>query len=47
MTMTVARTESFAVSLPQQALFVLLVERDFWIHCGVNEYSVLVDVHEG
>ena len=23
------------------------IQRDLWISCGVNEYPVLVDVHEG
>ena len=43
---TVAKIKSIGVSFPQEGLFALLVERDLWIERGVNEYPVLIDVHE-
>ena len=45
-TSSVTSTILLRVSLPEKRLFALFFQWNGWIDCGVNKYSVAIDVYE-
>ena len=43
-TSSVTSTILLRVSLPEKRLFVLFFQWNGWIDCGMNKYSVAIDV---
>jgi hypothetical protein len=45
-TRAVAPTPTLRIPLPEEGLLTLVLQRNIWVNCGMNEYSMLVDMHQ-